>query len=253
MRLVTPPGVFRPISDSWLLADALVAQGLDASTSVLDLCTGSGAIAIRAARAGAGRVVAADLSRRAVATAQVNALINGVGRRVRARRTSLYDALGGASFDFVVSNPPYVPGRDPEAARGVSRAWHAGADGRALLDPLIAGAPAHLKPGGMLLVVHSEVNGIPETEAAMRAAGLEPETLAEHRGPAGPLMRRRGYAMDSELVVVIGGRARAARPSSPPPGRDPRFRTSTPPRTTREPAVASSSAAATPPGRRAPA
>jgi release factor glutamine methyltransferase len=252
MRLVTPPGVFRPISDSWLLADALVAQGLDASTAVLDLCTGSGAIAVRAARAGAGRVVAADLSRRAVATAQLNAVINGVGRRVRARRTSLYDSLGHESFDYIVSNPPYVPGRDPDAARGVARAWHAGADGRALLDPLIAGAPAHLKPDGMLLVVHSEVNGIPATRDAMRAAGLDPEVLAEHRGPAGPLMRRRGYEMDEELVVVIGGRA-TARPSSPPLGHGPRSRTSTPPRTTREPAEASSSAAATPPGRRAPA
>lgn len=250
MRIVTPPGVFRPISDSWLLADTLVAQGLGPSTAVLDLCTGSGAIAVRAARAGAGRVVAADLSRRAVATAQLNAIINGVGRRVRARRTSLYDSIGGR-FDFIVSNPPYVPGRDPGDARGVSRAWHAGPDGRALLDPLIAGAPAHLRPGGMLLVVHSEINGIPETEAAMREAGLEPSIVAEHRGPAGPLMRRRGYEMDEELVVVIGGRA--PRPSSPPPARDPRRRPSTPPRTHRDPAGASSSAAATPPARRAPA
>jgi release factor glutamine methyltransferase len=253
MRIVTPPGVFRPISDSWLLADALAAQGLDASTAVLDLCTGSGAIAVSAARAGAGRVVAADLSRRAVATAQLNAIINGVGARVRARRTSLYDAIDGR-FDFIISNPPYVPGRDPGDARGVSRAWHAGPDGRALLDPLIAGAPAHLEPGGMLLVVHSEVNGIPETEDAMRAAGLQPSIVAEHRGPAGPLMRRRGYELDEELVVVIGGRAaQAPRPSSPPLGRDPLRRPSTPPRTHRDPAGASSNAAATPPTRRAPA
>jgi release factor glutamine methyltransferase len=251
MRIITPPGVFRPISDSWLLADALVAQGLDPSTAVLDLCTGSGAIAVRAARAGAGRVVAADLSRKAVATARLNAVVNGVGRAVRARRTSLYDAIEGR-FDYIVSNPPYVPGRDPDDARGVSRAWHAGADGRALLDPLIAGAPAHLKPGGMLLVVHSEVNGIPETEAAMRDAGLEPSIVAEHRGPAGPLMRRRGYDLDEELVVVIGGRA-APTPSSPPPARDPRCRPSTPPRTTRDPVAASSSAAATRPARQAPA
>jgi release factor glutamine methyltransferase len=209
MRMITPPGVFRPISDSWLLADALAAQGLDASTAVLDLCTGSGAIAVSAARAGAGRVVAADLSRRAVATAQLNAIINGAGRRVRARRTDLYGSID-ERFDFIVSNPPYVPGRDPDEARGVSRAWHAGPDGRALLDPLIVGAPAHLKPGGMLLVVHSEVNGIPETLDAMRAAGLDASIVAEHRGPAGPLMRRRGYQMDEELVVVIGGRTTRA-------------------------------------------
>jgi release factor glutamine methyltransferase len=251
MRIVTPPGVFRPISDSWLLADALVAQGVDGSTSVLDLCTGSGAIAVRAARAGAGRVVAADLSRKAVATAQVNAIINGVGRRVRARRTNLYDSIG-ERFDYIVSNPPYVPGRDPSEARGVSRAWHAGPDGRALLDPLIAGAPAHLRPGGMLLVVHSEVNGIDATMEAMEAAGLVPAIVAQHRGPLGPLMRRRDVGLDEELVAVVGGRAMPT-PSSPPPGRGPRRRPSTPPRTTPDPAAASSSAAATPRGRRAPA
>jgi release factor glutamine methyltransferase len=247
MRIVTPPGVFRPISDTWLLADALVAQGLDASTTVLDLCTGSGAIAVRAARAGAGRVVAADLSRKAVATAQLNAIINGVGHRVRGRRTSLYDAIDGR-FDFIVSNPPYVPGEDPADARGVSRAWHAGDDGRALLDPLIAGAPAHLKPGGTLLVVHSEVNGIDTTLEAMQAAGLAPAIMAEHRGPLGPLMRKRDVDLDQELVTVIGGRA-APRPSSPPLGRAPRHRPSTRPRSPEERAGASSSGAATPPAR----
>lgn len=205
MRIVTPPGVFRPISDSWLLADALVRQGLHEGTRVLVLCTGSGAIAVSAARAGAGHVVAADLSRRAVATAQVNAIINGVGRRVRARRTDLYASIDGA-FDVIVSNPPYVPGRAPGEAHGVSRAWHAGGDGRALLDPLIAGAPAHLKPGGRLLVVHSEVNGIQETLDAMRDAGLEPAVVCEHRGPVGPLMRRRGVDLDEERVAVVAGR-----------------------------------------------
>jgi release factor glutamine methyltransferase len=255
MRIVTPPGVFRPISDTWLLADALVAQGLDASTTVLDLCTGSGAIAVRAARAGAGAVVAADLSRKAVATAQLNAIINGVGRRVRARRTSLYDSIDGR-FDFIVSNPPYVPGEDPADARGVSRAWHAGDDGRALLDPLIAGAPAHLRPGGMLLVVHSEVNGIDATLEAMQAAGLAAAIVAEHRGPLGPLMRERDVDLDEELVTVIGGRAApaaAARPSSPPLGRAPRHRPSTRPRSPEERAGASSSGAATPPARPTPA
>jgi release factor glutamine methyltransferase len=264
MRLVTLPGVFRPISDSWLLARTLAEQGLGPSTSVLDLCTGSGAIAVAAARAGAGRVVAADLSRRAVATAKINAIINGVGDRVQAARTDLYASLPpGERFDYIVSNPPYVPDPSGDALpqRGPERAWDAGRDGRVLLDPLIAGAPARLKPGGALLVVHTEINGIDATLEAMRAAGLEsPVVLERHHGPLGPLMReRRDHLVatgrwdaerEEELVVVIAGRAPARfTPSSPPPAHGLHRRPSTPRRTTPRPA-ASSSAAATPPAHR---
>ena len=76
MRLVTLPGVFRPISDTWLLADALDREGLPPGARVLDLCSGSGALAIRAARR--AQATAVDVSLRAVATIRLNALLNGV-------------------------------------------------------------------------------------------------------------------------------------------------------------------------------
>lgn len=218
MRIITLPGVFRPISDTWLLARALCAERLDEGTSVLDVCTGSGAIAVAAARAGAGRVTAVDVSRRAVLTARINARLNGVA--IRALRSDLFSGLDGERFDVIAGNPPYVPdpADDTPPARGARRAWDAGRDGRVLLDPLIAAAPAHLRPGGRLLVVHSDICGTGATLTAMRAAGLVPEIVASERGPLGPLMRGRrehlvargalaSDRIDEEVVVVAAERA----------------------------------------------
>jgi release factor glutamine methyltransferase len=222
MRIVTLPGVFHPISDTWLLAQTLRDQGFASGSSVLDLCTGSGALAVSAALAGARDVTAVDVSRRSVITAQLNARLNGVS--IRAMRSDLFTALNEQRFDVIVSNPPYVP--DPSGdrlpTRGARRAWDAGRDGRALLERLIAGAPTHLHPGGTLLVVHSEICGTQLTLDAMHAAGLQAGVVAQQRGPLGPLMRRRlhhlraegtvGPDQDDEEVVVIAGTRRAPVP-----------------------------------------
>jgi release factor glutamine methyltransferase len=223
MRLVTLPGVFSPISDTWLLADVLREQVVTPHARVLDVCTGSGALAVCAALRGAGDVTAVDLSRRAVLTARINARLNRV--RVRALRSDLFCALGGARYDVIVSNPPYVPAPTDELpSTGAARAWDAGRDGRALLDRLCTEAPAHLRPGGTLLVVHSEVCGIDATLEAMRAGGLEPDVAVRRRGPLGPLMRARVRHLESagllapgrreEDVVVLRGRAPAAHGSA---------------------------------------
>jgi release factor glutamine methyltransferase len=210
VRLVTLPGVFRPISDSWLLADALDGEALPAGARVLDLCSGSGALAVRAALGGPRDVTAVDVSRRAVLTIRLNAALNGV--HVRARRGDLLGAVDGERFDAIVSNPPYVPAPTDELpARGPERAWDAGRDGRALLDRICAGAPAHLRPGGVVLLVHSSLLGFEPTAAALRAGGLEVDVAARARGPLGPLMRARRDAglippVDEEDVLVVRGR-----------------------------------------------
>ena len=212
MRIVAPPGVFRPRSDSWMLADAAREQ-LRPGDSVLDLCTGSGAIAVATALAGAERVTAVDLSRRAVATARLNALLNGTG--LRAVRGSLFEPLGDERFDLIVSNPPYVPAKDDSPPRGEVRAWDAGHDGRELLDPLLADAPAHLNPGGSVLVVHSSITGEQRTLEAMRAGGLDATVLRRERSPLGPLhgsrvdlLEQRGLLepgrRDEEVLVIRG-------------------------------------------------
>jgi release factor glutamine methyltransferase len=216
MRVVTLPGVFSPISDTWLLAGVLREQIVTPQARVLDVCTGSGALAVCAALRGAGDVTAVDLSRRAVLTARINARLNRV--RVRALRSDLFSALGASRYDVVVSNPPYVPAETDELpTAGPARAWDAGRDGRALLDRLCAEAPGHLRPGGVLLVVHSEVCGIDATLEAMREGGLEPDVAVRQRGPLGPLMLERVRHLEAsgvlppgrreEDVVVLRGRA----------------------------------------------
>ena len=223
LRLLTLPGVFRPISDSRFLADVLREQTLPPRASVLDLCTGSGILAITAAVRGARDVTAVDVSRRAVATVRLNARLNRV--KVRAVRGDLYEAIGGHRFDAIVSNPPYVPGDDDELPdSGPARAWEGGRDGRLILDRIIAGADAHLRPGGFILLTHSSVLGTDRTISDLEHAGLEADCVARRRGPLGPLMQARVHALEQEgmlrpgqrheEIVIIRGRKPPARPAA---------------------------------------
>src|SRR5215207_8864445 len=206
MRLVTLPGVFRPISDSRLLAACLRAE-VRPGARVADLCTGSGLLAVVAACQGAA-ATAVDVSLRAVLTARLNARLNGV--RVRAVRGDLMDPLAGERFDVIVSNPPYVPADTDASPHGADRAWVAGRDGRALLDRICDEAPARLAPGGALLLVHSSI-----CVERLAGRGLDAEVVERRRGPLGPLMRGRAERLErdgllrpgereEELVVVRG-------------------------------------------------
>jgi release factor glutamine methyltransferase len=174
--------------------------------AALDLCTGSGAIAISAALAGARSVTAVDISRRAVLTVRLNARLNGVP--VEALRGDLLGAVPGRRFDVIVSNPPYLPS-DTEAlpARGRARHTEAGTTGRVLLDRLIDAAPAHLAPGGVLLVTHSSVNGEEATLARMRAAGLHASVAERRRGALGPLLAARAPQLEERGLLAPGDRS----------------------------------------------
>lgn len=211
MRLLTLPGVFAPISDSWMLAAAAREEIAGRTARSLDLCTGSGVVAVSSACAGA-RASAVDVSRRAVLTARINARLNGTA--VDARRGDLFGAVNGAAYDLITSNPPYVPcASDDLPSRGPERAWEAGRDGRVVLDRICDEAPAHLAPGGAILLVHSSLIGEDRTLERLAAGGLEAEVVRRERGPLGPLMRsiqREGLipaGIDEEDVVVVRGRA----------------------------------------------
>jgi release factor glutamine methyltransferase len=205
-----------------MLADALRLATLPPRASVLDLCSGSGVLALAAALRGAREVTAVDLSRRAVLAVRLNARANGV--RVRALRGDLFAPVGRSRFDLIVSNPPYVPGeREGLPRSGRERHWAAGADGRVLLDRIVDEAPGHLRPGGSLMLVHSSICGIDATLERMRSAGLVPEVVVRRRGPVGPLMSARVHTLErrgllragqrEEEVAVLRGRtpARASR------------------------------------------
>lgn len=208
MDLVTLPGVFAPISDSWMLADAVAAESALAGGRALDLCTGSGVVALAAAGAGAD-TTAVDVSRRALLSARWNARCRGL--RLRTVRSRLFDQLGHARFDLVSCNPPYVPSAgDDLPARGARRAWEAGPDGREVLDEVCDAAARHLVPGGVLLLVHSSLIDEAATVDRLEGAGFASVAVAQRRrGPLGPLMleqRRAGRLapeVDEEDLVVI--------------------------------------------------
>ena len=202
MRVVTLPGVFRPISDSRLLA-ACLRHELRPGARVADLCTGSGLLAVAAALQGAA-ATAVDVSRRAVLTTRLNARLNGVS--VRAVRGDLLAPLAGERFDVIVSNPPYVPAETDATPRGTARAWVGGADGRAVLDRVCEQAPHHLRPGGVLLLVQSSVCGERLTLDRLAAGGLQAEVVARRRGPLGPLLSERAQELERRGLLEPGRR-----------------------------------------------
>lgn len=203
--LLRPPGVYRPQADTWLLTQALYDAAIPSGARVLDLCTGTGALAIAAARAGAGHVTAVDISRCATLTARFNTLVRGLPVQVECRNALRHPA--GRRFDVVLANPPYVPCEDRELRRrGPSRAWNAARDGRALLDPLCVNAPEMLSSGGMLLIVHSEVCGIKTTLDTLRRGGLKAAVVARRMEPFGPVMRQRISLLEHQGLIRPGQR-----------------------------------------------
>jgi release factor glutamine methyltransferase len=205
VRIITLPGVLRPPSDCRLLADVMRERGLARNRSVLDVFTGTGALAIAAARDGARAVSAVDISWRATWNARLNARLNGV--RVRALRGDLFAPVGGERFDLVLANPPYVPGSSAELpAGGPARAWEGGLDGRALIDRLCAEVAGHLTAAGVALIVHSSLCGELATIDRLAAAGLGADVLARRRGPLGPIVAARAQLLESRGLLEPGER-----------------------------------------------
>ncbi|MFF4343031.1 HemK2/MTQ2 family protein methyltransferase [Kitasatospora sp. NPDC001540] len=207
----TLPGVYAPQADTFLLARALVTEGVAPGTDVLDLCTGSGALAVLAARMGA-RVRATDISWRAVLTARLNAA--RARQRVRVLHGDLSAHEHGRTFDTVVANPPYVPASAALPPRtGRARAWDAGHDGRHLVDRICARAPSLLKPRGVLLMVHSGLCGVDTTLRRLTDAGLSCAVTERTYIPFGPVLTGRlpwlraqgliGPDEDREELVVV--------------------------------------------------
>jgi len=126
--------------------------------TVLDLCTGSGCLAILAAlRFPNAAVDAVDLSKEALAVAERNVADYGLSGRVRLVESDLFSALAGRRYDLIVSNPPYVKAasmaRLPEEYRKEPRmALASGPDGLAHARAIFAQARAHLAPGGILVM-----------------------------------------------------------------------------------------------------
>ncbi len=175
------PGVLIPRHETELLVDRV--RACCASTGgeprrMLDLGTGSGAIAITVALECPGvRVIATDLSHEALAIARANAV--SLGAAVALLQGDWYAALDDPAmrFDVIASNPPYVAAEDHHLDEGDVRfepraALTDEADGLAALRTVIAGAPPRLRSGGALLVEHGFDQGGP-VRALFGEAGFD--------------------------------------------------------------------------------
>ncbi len=149
--------VLIPRPDTELLVE-LALERMPARARLLDMGTGSGAIAVALAHARPDAAVSAlDVSAAALAVARRNAAANGAA--VRFLASDWFAALGADCFDVIVSNPPYIASGDRHLSEGDLRFEPAGAltdhaDGLAALRILVAGAPAHLAAQGWLLMEH---------------------------------------------------------------------------------------------------
>ncbi|MBT2442101.1 methyltransferase [Streptomyces sp. ISL-36] len=187
--LIALPSVYRPQGDTHLLAAALAHEDLGPLTNVLEIGTGTGALALHAARSGAA-VMAVDVSWPAVVTARINALRHRLPLRVL--HGDFAERTEGRRFDLVMTNPPYVPAPATRLpSHGPQRAWDAGPDGRMVIDRICDTAPALLRQGGVLLMVHSGMCGPESTVERLTAVGLCAEITARASVPWGPVLRSR--------------------------------------------------------------
>jgi ribosomal protein L3 glutamine methyltransferase len=124
---------------------------------VLDLCTGSGCLAILAALAfPRAKIDATDLSSAALAVARINVKRYKLARRIRLIRSDLFHAIAKTRYDLILTNPPYVDARTmrrlPKEYRHEPRgALAAGKDGLEFAQRILEEAAAHLSPRGLLV------------------------------------------------------------------------------------------------------
>jgi release factor glutamine methyltransferase len=169
------PAVLIPRPDTELIVE-LALERLAPRARLLDMGTGSGAIAVSVAHTRPDALVTAlDVSAEALAVARANAAANGTA--VRFLRSDWFAALGDEEFDLIASNPPYIASGDAHLAQGdlrfePSAALTDFADGLAALRTIIQGAPAHLVPGGWLLLEHGYDQAAP-VRALLSDAGYE--------------------------------------------------------------------------------
>ena len=172
--------VYEPAEDSYLFVDSLhVAIG----EWVLDLGTGSGVLAVSAAKQG-GDVVAVDVNPYAVRAAKANAKLNGLEGKIRFIQGDLFRAFADCVlFDAVLFNAPYLPSEAGEDATWIGRAWAGGVDGRVVVDCFIAEVGRYLKPCGRVLLMQSTLTGVEATIQKFHLQGFDAKVVASQSLP----------------------------------------------------------------------
>jgi release factor glutamine methyltransferase len=196
VQLQVGPGVFIPRPETEALLQWALAQTLPPEPMVVDLCTGSGALAIALALGRPGsRVVAVDDDAAALDYARRNAVsaANSAAASIDVRIVAgdvtdpdLLPELVGA-VDLVVANPPYIPAGvelEPEVAQhDPAHALFGGVDGMAVIRPIVRRAADWLRPGGLLAVEHDDTTSAATVEAICGTAAFV--DVSSHRDLTG--------------------------------------------------------------------
>ena len=163
IELLVGPGVLIPRPETELLVDIALAEitNLKKPVKVLDLGTGSGAIALSIASAAPfASVIATDQSAEALVIAQQNAKLLNLTKQVQFLQGNWYEALIQQSqFDVIVSNPPYIADQDPHLTQGDLRFEPSSAltdygSGLSCIQVIISEVDRFLKPGGLIAIEH---------------------------------------------------------------------------------------------------
>lgn len=197
LDLEVTPDTLIPRPETELLVELALARiPADSAMDIVDLGTGSGAIALAIARERPhSRIVASDISADALAVAERNARCLGV-HNVRFVQGMWYQPLGGSRFGMILCNPPYVRAGDPHLHEGDVRfdprsALVAGHDGLDDLRQIVAHAPDHLRPEGWLLVEHGYDQGNAVADLFALAGFSAVETVRDLSGQPRVTLGRR--------------------------------------------------------------
>jgi release factor glutamine methyltransferase len=175
MTLKVTPAVLVPRPETEILVElALQVLPPDDERSILDLGTGSGAIALAlASERPAWRVTAVDVSPEALAVASQNARAQRISH-IDWRQGSWFDPVRGERFDLIAANPPYVASADPALEKLASEPLQAlspGPTGLEALSAIGAGAAQYLKPSGWLILEHGS-DQVAQVAAMLKAYGF---------------------------------------------------------------------------------
>jgi release factor glutamine methyltransferase len=206
LALTVPPSVFHPgiFVTSRIFANYLRCANLR-NKAVAEVGTGTGVLALSAARAGARKVLALDINPKAAAAAAQNAMANGLASIVEARTSNLFSAVSSDElFDVIICSPPSFAGEPRDMS---DRAWHAG-QGYRDIHPLFREAYEHLNQGGEMYLLLSSDSNVPLIESLARQAGFD-----------WTLVARKSIVVESFLIFRLTKGASAGVPLSHLPNR----------------------------------
>ena len=175
LEIITDPRALIPRPETELLVEQALAyiRNLNRPARVLDVCTGSGCIAVAVAKLSGAEVAAVDISPAALSLAKENAALHNVG--ICFAQSDLFSALTGQTYDVIISNPPYIRTAELDCLQPEIQnhepalALDGGPDGLDIYRRLVPASMNHLAQGGALFL---EI-GPPSVETIMLSAGYD--------------------------------------------------------------------------------